>query len=337
MSIHNELSNIISAANTVEEESTGSQQKIIPIIRNTGGNEFPNLEFGNFNTSPNSINNNNNNNNNIGSPTSGVERTSSTNSGSHFSPYSHKPSMSLTKDKIPFHLQHYMNTPTFDRNEEDIREITPVSIKSLFNNGPNPTTNPNTTSPTIGNNGVVSPMPTLSSPPVTTTTTTTTSVPFNNNTRSPSSSSINNPHNTSIDQGDDSSDNDSPSSPNNNSAVVTVPNANNALATIPPADGSLAKAGQSYIEITEYLNFPQSEAAKKLGMPTSTLSKRWKEAARGRKWPFRKLSKIDKEIMTLLHNIPPGGHPDLPPDVDAALVTLLKKRQNKLRPVFIRM
>jgi hypothetical protein len=41
-----------------------------------------------------------------------------------------------------------------------------------------------------------------------------------------------------------------------------------------------SKTGQTYVDITEYLNMPQSEAAKKLGIPTSTLSKRWKEAVR---------------------------------------------------------
>jgi len=43
---------------------------------------------------------------------------------------------------------------------------------------------------------------------------------------------------------------------------------------------SPSRSGQSYVDITEYLNMPQSEASKKLGIPTSTLSKRWKEAVR---------------------------------------------------------
>jgi hypothetical protein len=63
--------------------------------------------------------------------------------------------------------------------------------------------------------------------------------------------------------------------------------------------------GQTHIDITSYLHLPQTEAAKKLGMPTSTLSKRWKEAVvNNRKWPYRAVTKLDKEIMTLLHNIP---------------------------------
>lgn len=95
--------------------------------------------------------------------------------------------------------------------------------------------------------------------------------------------------------------------------------------------------GQSYVDITEYLNMPQSEAAKKLGIPPSTLSKRWKEAVRKRKWPYRMICKIDKEIMTLLHNVPQGPNaPPLPEEIESALGHLLRKRQEELRPVVIR-
>lgn len=91
-----------------------------------------------------------------------------------------------------------------------------------------------------------------------------------------------------------------------------------------------------YVDITKYLNMPQSMAAEKLGIPTSTLSKRWKEVARNRKWPYRTVSKLDKEIMAILHNIPQGSN-KLQPDMEATLGVLLRRRQEELRPVRIRL
>jgi len=123
--------------------------------------------------------------------------------------------------------------------------------------------------------------------------------------------------------------------------MSTDPEVNNQQLTTTDQNGGemipLPRAGQSYVDITEYLNMPQSEAAKKLGIPPSTLSKRWKEAVRKRKWPYRMICKIDKEIMTLLHNVPQGPNaPPLPEEIEAALGTLLRRRQDELRPVVIR-
>jgi len=98
------------------------------------------------------------------------------------------------------------------------------------------------------------------------------------------------------------------------------------------------KEGENYVDITEYLNLPQVEASRRLGIPTSTLSKRWKEAVVNRKWPYRAVAKLDKEIMTLLHNIPQGPDaPPLPPEIEASLGVLLRKRQEELRTVVIRL
>jgi len=92
-----------------------------------------------------------------------------------------------------------------------------------------------------------------------------------------------------------------------------------------------------YIDLTDFLALPQTEAARRLGIPTSTLSKRWKEAVVNRKWPYRMVCKLNKEIMTLLHNVPQGpGAPPLPPEVEQSLGLLLRKRQEELRGVVIR-
>jgi len=121
----------------------------------------------------------------------------------------------------------------------------------------------------------------------------------------------------------------SPSTSNLNNSITTTEQPNNEVIPVPK--------GQSYVDISEYLNMPQSEAAKKLGIPPSTLSKRWKEAVRKRKWPYRMICKIDKEIMTLLHNVPQGANaPPLPEEIETALGLLLRKRQEELRAVVIR-
>jgi len=116
------------------------------------------------------------------------------------------------------------------------------------------------------------------------------------------------------------------------------------LLTGPPAAFSLEGLTRSegkFVDITDYLNQPQSQVAKGLGIPSSTLSKRWKEAARARKWPWRTVCKIDKEIIALLQNIPPSvsarGPEHMPPEIKSRLMELLRDRQKELRPVVIRL
>lgn len=132
--------------------------------------------------------------------------------------------------------------------------------------------------------------------------------------------------------------------PEINNEVISLANQPVVSEANPEGDNSNAlipgsKSGQTYVDITEYLNMPQSEAAKKLGIPTSTLSKRWKEAVRGRKWPYRMICKLDKEIMTLLHNVPQGagnGAPPFPEDIENTLTRLIRMRNDELKSVVIR-
>lgn len=104
-------------------------------------------------------------------------------------------------------------------------------------------------------------------------------------------------------------------------------------------DVASTSTDSKYFDITPYLSLPQSKAAEKLGIPTSTLSKRWKEAVRGRKWPYRSICKLDKEIMTLLHNIShaDGDSGNLPPKIERELGELLRRREEELKPVTIRL
>jgi len=134
--------------------------------------------------------------------------------------------------------------------------------------------------------------------------------------------------------------------PNNSLVAMSSSGSNQALTSSSQSSSSAERQTSSivpsgdkecFVDITAYLNLPQTVAAKKLGMPTSTLSKRWREAVRNRKWPYRVVNKLDKEITTLLHNIPQGpGAPPIPEDVQEALAFLLRKRQEELRPVVIR-
>jgi hypothetical protein len=86
------------------------------------------------------------------------------------------------------------------------------------------------------------------------------------------------------------------------------------------------------INITQYMCMPQSRAAAALGIRASTLSKRWKEAAENRTWPYRPLKKLDRDIMTIIRNLELNPSS---PDLAQQLSALLKKRQGYLSPVSI--
>jgi len=90
----------------------------------------------------------------------------------------------------------------------------------------------------------------------------------------------------------------------------------------------------SFVDITDFLALPQNDAADMLGLPTSTLSKRWKETVQGRKWPFRTVQKLDKEIEGVLETQSSDeafAADDLP-----TIRHLMKQRADVLQPVHIR-
>jgi hypothetical protein len=63
-----------------------------------------------------------------------------------------------------------------------------------------------------------------------------------------------------------------------------------------------------YVDISQYVHLPQTDAARMIGVPSSTLSKRWTEATLGKqKWPHRKLVKIDMELRGITLNFKQNG------------------------------
>lgn len=134
--------------------------------------------------------------------------------------------------------------------------------------------------------------------------------------------------------------------PNSNLLSQSPPNShqimsfgNNALIQPKENDKRLVERkdeNSKFVDVTPFLTLPQHEAAKKLGIPSSTLAKRWKEASCNRKWPYRTVSKLDKEILTLLKNVE-NAKAELSPSVEATLGLLLKKRQEELKTVLVRL
>jgi len=117
---------------------------------------------------------------------------------------------------------------------------------------------------------------------------------------------------------------------------------NISLASLSSTSKDLMKVDKepTYVDVTPYLILPQHEAARRLGIPCSTLSKRWKEASLNRKWPYRIVCKLDKEITTLLKNVENSQTTQavsMSPAVEETLALLLRKRQEELRAVVIRL
>lgn len=133
---------------------------------------------------------------------------------------------------------------------------------------------------------------------------------------------------------------------NNNSnnpnagAIVPVTASTAPNPSTPPSTQLVPRPDEEFVYLTEeFLNLPQSEAARKLGLPTSSLSKKWKEVAGERKWPYRTVCKLDKEIATLIEANTSGkdAPTKLPPDVEQTLGLLIRRRSQELRTVLIRL
>jgi hypothetical protein len=132
------------------------------------------------------------------------------------------------------------------------------------------------------------------------------------------------------DDDDDDDDDDDEKKKSDTSSLINVDGSDAAANLIVPLNDD----GAQYIDITQYMCMPQSKAAKALGIPASTLSKRWKEATNDRKWPYRVLSKLDKRISTLLQNL--RLNPESA-DLEKQVAALIGERQKYLQQVAIRL
>lgn len=99
-----------------------------------------------------------------------------------------------------------------------------------------------------------------------------------------------------------------------------------------PNRGGRPMGQRECLDITQYLHEPQQIVAQKIGIPTSTLSKRWKEATRGKRtWPHRKVLKLDKEIQTYIDY----SRKYVDEDADDKIENLRNERRLLLKPVTI--
>ena len=91
-------------------------------------------------------------------------------------------------------------------------------------------------------------------------------------------------------------------------------------------------ASTNEIDITPYLCMPQIKASRLLRIRSSKLSAQWRIASNNRKWPFRKVKRLDCDISTLVKNL--EVNPLSLPLIEK-LQKLLNDREALLAPVKI--
>jgi hypothetical protein len=104
------------------------------------------------------------------------------------------------------------------------------------------------------------------------------------------------------------------------------------------ADG-ITDLDAQHVDITPYLSMPQADAAGRLGVPISSLSKRWKESVKGRKWPHRALQRLDSRIVQFMSEIAQDDvdKGTLSDNAEKQLTKWLQERAVLLKPTTIRM
>jgi hypothetical protein len=97
-----------------------------------------------------------------------------------------------------------------------------------------------------------------------------------------------------------------------------------------PAEPKRSRQGE-VVDVTDMLMLPQSEAAARVGMTVSTFCKRWKDSVKERKWPYRSVQKLDKEVAALQKRNPMTNA------VELKIARMLKEREALLAPGSIRL
>lgn len=90
------------------------------------------------------------------------------------------------------------------------------------------------------------------------------------------------------------------------------------------------------VNITNLLVLSQRQAAKVLGIASSTLNKRWREVTSNRIWPNKIIAKIDSDIELLKLNCPKDENGKLlDPNIESQIKTLQERRNEEMTPVVI--
>jgi hypothetical protein len=122
---------------------------------------------------------------------------------------------------------------------------------------------------------------------------------------------------------------ENPDSPSSDGELAT-----RSSPSILQSSGGIPRDLQSaYVDITDLLSLPQKDAAARLGISESMLCKRFKECTR-RKWPYRYLRKVEKQIAQLEEQRMATGY--LTNEENSRLEGLLQERDDCLSPVRIR-
>jgi len=103
-----------------------------------------------------------------------------------------------------------------------------------------------------------------------------------------------------------------------------------------------------FTDIAPYLYLSQEDAANRMKIPIGVLRKKWKESSNGRKWPSKKIGKLNKQIQLLVKNSLQNNQliqrqssvrrsPMSQSNIVKKITELISKRREELQPVLIQL